>query len=122
MKKYIFGLLLSSMVGFSGCYYDVESELYPKDPNQTCDTLNVGYQARIEPIIKNNCISCHTGSGAGGNVNLDSYQGVKDATLSRNLYGAVSHTTDKPMPQGGNKLPDCDIKAIKKWIENGHPQ
>ncbi|MFC5269742.1 c-type cytochrome [Adhaeribacter terreus] len=122
MKKYIFGFLVSGTFFFSGCYYDVESELYPKDPNQTCDTLNIGYQARIEPIVKNNCVTCHSGSGASGNVSLDSYQGVKDATISRNLYGAISHTSSKPMPQDGNKLPDCDIIAIKKWIDSGHPQ
>lgn len=122
MKNYLFGLLLSGTLLFSGCYYDVESELYPKAPNQACDTLNVGYQARIEPIISSNCLSCHTGTGAGGNVSLENYEAVKQAATSRNLYGTVSHTSDSPMPQGGDKLPDCDIKAIKKWIGSGYPQ
>jgi mono/diheme cytochrome c family protein len=80
--------------------------------------LNVGYQARIEPIIKSNCVACHTGSGASGNVQLDSYQGVKDATINRNLYGAVSHTSAKPMPQGG-KLTDCQVAQIRKWVQLG---
>src|SRR5690349_8128887 len=122
MTKYIMGLLFGGTVLLSGCYYDVESELYPKDPNQTCDTLNIGYQNRIEPIMKSNCVSCHSGSGASGNVSLDTYENVKQATISRNLYGAVAHTSSKPMPQGGNKFPDCDIKAIKKWMEANHPQ
>ena len=116
MTKYLWGMLLGGTLLFSGCYYDVESEIYPKDPAaQTCDTLNVGYQARIEPIMKNNCVSCHSGSGASANVSLDSYENVKQATISRNLYGSVAHTSEKPMPQGG-KLTDCQIAQIKKWV------
>ena len=120
--KYISRFLLAVSCVLSGCYYDVESELYPKDPNQTCDTLNVSYQARIEPIIRTNCYACHSGNAvAGGNIMLEGYANLKNVDGAR-LYGAVSHTSGSPMPKGGNKLPDCDISAIKKWIDSGKPQ
>ena len=120
--KYIFGLLLGGSLFLSGCYYDVENELYPKDPNQTCDTLNVSYAVRIEPIISTNCYVCHAGNAiAGGNIMLEGYENLKNVDGAR-LYGAISHTSGSPMPKGGNKLPDCDIAAIKKWIDSGKPQ
>ena len=120
--KYIFGLLLGGSLFLSGCYYEVETELYPQDPNQTCDTLNVSYAARIEPIISTNCYVCHAGNAiAGGNIMLEGYENLKNVDGAR-LYGAISHTSGSPMPKGGNKLPDCDIAAIKKWIDSGKPQ
>ena len=122
MIKYISGLFIASALLFSGCYYDVETELYPKDPTQTCDTLNVNYSTRIEPIIRTNCYVCHAGTAvAGGNIMLEGYTNLKNFDSAR-LYGSVSHTAGSPMPKGGNKLPDCDIAAIKKWIDTGKPQ
>jgi hypothetical protein len=38
------------------------------------------------------------------------------------LMGVISHAVGfKPMPNGGNKLPDCKIIQIRKWIEVGAP-
>ena len=121
--KYISGLLLSGTLLLSGCYYDVETELYPTDPTQTCDTLNVNYTTRIEPIIRTNCYECHAGSAAaGGNIMLEGYTNLKNFDGDQ-LYGAVSHAAGfSPMPKDGNKLSDCDIAAIKKWIDTGKPQ
>jgi hypothetical protein len=122
MTKYISGLLLLGSIFFSGCYYDVESELYPINPAKTCDTVNVSYQARIEPIIRTNCYVCHGGTAvAGGNIMLEGYTNLKNFDGAR-LYGAVSHTSGSQMPKGGTKLPECDIKAIKAWIDTGKPQ
>ena len=124
MHKSIFIFLFLGL-SFSGCYYDVESEIYPADENQTCDTINVGYQARIDPIMKNNCNSCHGGTAESGNyIPLDSYDNLKNFAMNNNnrLLGSIMHTSAFPMPKGMPKLPDCDIKAIRKWIESGYPQ
>lgn len=122
MIKYTLGLLLTGTLFLTGCYYDVESELYPKDPNQTCDTQNVGYAARIEPLIRSNCYTCHAGNAvAGGNIMLEGYENLKNVDGDR-LYKAIAHTGPSPMPKGGSKLPDCDIAVIKKWIDSGKPQ
>ena len=122
--KYISGFLQAGAFLFSGCQYDVESELYPKDPNQTCDTLNVNYATRIEPIIRANCYdNCHAGAAVGGgNIMLEGYTNLANVDGAR-LYGAISHDPNySQMPKGGNKLPDCDIVAIKKWLDTGKPQ
>lgn len=120
MKKYILGFLLSGTCLLSGCYYDVEDELYPVDPNQTCDTQNVKYTTRVEPIIKAKCYTCHAGTAAaGGNIMLEGYTNLKNVDGAR-LYGAISHTAGySEMPKGGTKLSDCDIKAIKSWLDTG---
>ena len=119
MIKYISGILLTGSLLLSGCYYDVETELYPA---QTCDNPDVAYATRIEPIINANCYGCHAGSAElGGNIMLEGYTNLANVDGAR-LYGAVSHTSLFPMPKGGTKLPDCDIAAIKKWIDTGKPQ
>lgn len=112
------GLLLSS------CYYDVESELYPPSTATTCDTVNVTYSGQVQPVIESNCYTCHSNAAAaaaGGNVMLEGYANLQRVASEGRLYRAISHTGPSPMPKGGNKLPDCDIRVIKKWIDNGIP-
>lgn len=88
-----------------------------------CDTLNVTYTSTISSILQNNCNGCHSGASPSGNIDLSTYNGVKTVALNGRLYGSVSFTTGyKAMPQSGNKLPDCQIIAIDKWIKAGAPQ
>jgi hypothetical protein len=106
---------------FSSCYYDVESELYPNKP--ACDTLNVTYKLTIKPILeRNNCLNCHnTGLNSGG-VNLDNYSSLAPTIASGKLLSSVNHDGKaSKMPQGGAKIPDCDLKKIEIWIKNGAP-
>lgn len=43
--------------------------------------------------------------------------------LNGKLYGSIAHTTGfAAMPQSGNKLSDCQIAQVKKWIDAGAPQ
>lgn len=124
MKYLIISILTLTGLSLTGCYYDVESELYPKDPNAaTCDTLNTTYTAKILPIIQTNCYICHSGTAvAGGNVMLEGYTNLQKVAADGRLYKAVSHAPGvSAMPKGGNKLSDCDIKVIKTWIDNGIP-
>ena len=42
------------------------------------------------------------------------------AAISGKLYGALSWSNGfMAMPQGGSKLPDCNINKIKSWIDAG---
>jgi len=62
-------LVMSIMVlGFTGCYYDNEEELYPQAPE--CDTLNVTYSATIALIMETNCNDCHGGASPNANYKL----------------------------------------------------
>lgn len=115
----IFSLVL--IMSWSSCYYDKEEELYP--PVTQCDTSGVGYQATIVPLMKSYCNACHNSSSPSGGIATDNYQGLKVIALNGKLYGSIAHLSGySPMPKGGNKLSDCDIKKVKVWIDAGSPE
>ncbi|RMG59602.1 MAG: cytochrome c [Bacteroidetes bacterium] len=120
--------LLSLLLMLSACYYDNEQELYPcdYDPSQCeglidpCDTENVGYASFVQPLLAQHCIVCHQGAAASANIRLDSYAAVKTYVDNGRLFGAMNHEPGyEAMPQGGNKLPDCDLAKLKAWIDAG---
>jgi hypothetical protein len=106
----------------SSCYYDIDEQLYPGNGN--CDTTAaVNYSSSVKIILtNNNCMGCHSGAGASGGIKLDTYAGVSAVAQNGKLYGSVARLPGySPMPQGGNKMSNCDIIKIKKWIDNGSP-
>ena len=122
LKRLPNSLILVTLLGllFSGCYYDVEEELYPT--NGVCDTTNVTYSSTIAPILNSSCNSCHSGSAPSGNIDLSNYSNVKLQADNGALYGSMSHDPNwSQMPQGGNKLDDCTLQKVKVWIDKGVP-
>ena len=111
-----FVLIVSLM---QGCYYDVESELYP---NLACDSTNVGFAGRIQPLIENQCESCHSGASPSGGLLLVGHEAISDAALSGSLFERISLEEGNPllMPPSG-ALGACDIAAIGQWIDDGAP-
>lgn len=84
----------------------------------SCDTSSVTYAASILPIIQNKCLGCHSGSSPSGGHNFSTHAGV--AAVKSRLFGAVNHLSGyKAMPQGGSKLPDCEIRKIRIWVDAG---
>ena len=89
---------------------------------KTCDTTNFTYKKRIDDIMQTFCKGCHNASTASGGVNLADYTGVVNSIAGNKLLGSVQHISGlSPMPKNGNKLNDCDIIAIRNWIESGNP-
>jgi hypothetical protein len=85
-----------------------------------CDTLNVTYSGKIRSILDGKCVGCHNPSLLNGGVNLANYSGVQTVALNGRLYGAVSHSPGfKPMPYNSNALPQCEVDAIRIWINAG---
>jgi len=104
----------------TGCYYDVEEELYPA--TVSCDTSNVTYSLTVKPIIDDNCIVCHSQASQQGSVVLETYNDIQVYASSGQLLGAIKHESGfSPMPQGGAKLSDCNILKIEKWVSSGIP-
>lgn len=118
--------LLVCMISLTSCYYDNEEDLYPGD-GQPCDTTNVTFSGTVFPVISANCTSCHSGAVPQGNISLVNYATISaqakiDPGNAGSLYGAISHNPgNSPMPKNGNKLTDCTIMQIKKWIDEGTP-
>lgn len=105
----------------SSCYYDKEELLYPDSVNGPCtDTTASSYSQKIVPILQQYCYSCHSGGFPSGNILMGSYTNDKVIAQNGKLYGSVSHASGySPMPQSGGKLSNCQLGAIKKWIDGG---
>ena len=85
-----------------------------------CDTNKFAFAADIQPIMDKYCKGCHSGTSAPLGIVLDSYSGVVAAANSGRLIGVIKHEAGfAPMPQGGNKLSDCEVIKIEKWIGSG---
>lgn len=120
MKAFVACIILCCAF-LSGCYYDTKENLYPS--LQTCsDTTNVTYTSKIAPILSSYCTSCHTVSTPNGNVQLETYAGVKAVVNNGKLMGSIKHDGSAiPMPQSGGKLDDCKIAVFTKWVNAGAP-
>lgn len=106
--------------GISGCYYDKEQLLYPGLGN--CDTAAVKYSTTITRILNASCNSCHGGNFSPAGVKLGTYADTRVQALNGRLYGSISHSSGyEPMPLYAPMLSECNIQAIKKWIDDGAP-
>lgn len=121
MKKKLLILIpfLACVLLSTGCYYDVEEELY----GGPCDTSNVTYSGTITGIINRyGCLSCHSGPQPAAPFRLETYADVQAKVLDNRLMGAITHANGfAPMPQGAPKMSDCDINKVKAWIDRGAP-
>ncbi|NTW25939.1 MAG: cytochrome c [Lentimicrobium sp.] len=122
--------LLTRIAGFvfitlmvTSCYYDNEEYLYPELPGGECDTTGVTYSGVVSPLMASNCNGCHSPAAPSGGVVTSTYEGLKTAVNNGSFRKAINHETGaSPMPKNGNKLPDCDLKKIDAWINQGAPQ
>jgi hypothetical protein len=96
---------------------------------------NVSFKADIQSVLDRNCSSCHSGNGDGVkasgfvvDTHADVMRGTKFGPVvvaghaeSSSLYRLVAGKVDRTirMPHGEEKLPDADVAAIKKWIDQG---
>jgi mono/diheme cytochrome c family protein len=118
------GVLLVGIILYSltSCYYDKRDLISPPSLSTTsCDTVNVTYTNQVKSVLSGACTGCHQGGGGSGGVVLDTYTGIQACGTAR-LLGSIKHQSPySAMPQGGTKLPDCQIAVIEKWIQNGAP-
>jgi hypothetical protein len=109
------------------CYYDNLEELNPKDTTstKTCDTASaITFTNHIKPVFDNYCTSCHSGSAPSGGINLTNYTDAKAVGASGKLIGSVIWDgSASPMPKGASqRIPDCNIEQIKKWVRTNYAQ
>lgn len=101
----------------ASCSYDKELLTVPCVVDDV-----VSFSTKVAPVVQSNCFSCHNNNFSLGNVVLEGYDNVKKVAVSGKLSGVINHAAGfSPMPKGGNKLDDCTIATIKKWIDNGTP-
>lgn len=85
-----------------------------------CDTTQFTFAGTIQPLINLNCKGCHNSTVINGGVRLDTYEFVAAVAQDGRLLGTISHANGyAKMPYNGNKLDDCKITQVRKWIESG---
>lgn len=116
-------ILLAAMflTGTQSCYYDKSELLYPS----SCDTTTITYTQTVKPVLNAYCLSCHGANvynTLGGSINLDSHANIVLAVENGNFLKAIRHEAGaSPMPKSQQKMPDCQITQIEKWILSGAP-
>ena len=92
------------------------------DSSSTCNTSNVTFSATIAPILQTYCNGCHGGASPQGNINYNTYAGVKATVTNGKLMGSIQRLSGySAMPQNANKLSTCKISTIQAWIDAGAP-
>jgi hypothetical protein len=135
MKKNILFLFVIS-AALSGCYYDNVEELNLLSSDRACydtsATVALNYNSNVKWIIEGSCgtigaqgNSCH-GSNTSASFPLTTYTEIKNCinNPTRKFLSSIKQTPDAnyPMPKGGGKLTDCQIKVIENWINQGMPE
>ena len=114
-------LVLTASIILNSCYYDNEAELY-QFTTINCDTNNVIYTGTIAPILQSNCNSCHSQTTASGGIITVGYNNLIIVVNNGKFLGSVSHLAGFSfMPKNGQKLSDCNLAKIRKWINLGAP-
>ncbi len=113
-------ILLFGFIQLSGCYYDVEDELYA---DIDCITNNVSYKGTIVPILNRHCVACHNEkNNTGGGINLDSHSEVLIYVNNTKLIASVKFQSGvSPMPPTGQQISRCEIERLENWILAGAP-
>lgn len=92
------------------------------DSGTACNTENISFANHVLPLLQNRCIGCHSAANSSGGVNLSAHAGVTAAASGGRLVGVINHAQGfLPMPQGGQKLSQCDIDKITAWVQAGTP-
>jgi hypothetical protein len=90
----------------------------------------VSFSKDIQPILEQNCWSCHGASMQSSRLNLSTLEGalrggargsaiVPGQAEDSRLYRMVAGLDKPAMPLAGSKLTDAQIAAIKNWIDQG---
>lgn len=87
----------------------------------SCDT-NFTFNARIQPLMNKWCVGCHSTVNAGGGYDFSNYNGVVAALNANRLMGSIEHKSGFiEMPKSSGKLTECDLNAVRNWVNAGHP-
>lgn len=116
---------IAAIIGFFGFFgactnNKIEPVIDKKVSTPVCDTTNITYSAKISPIFTTSCFGCHDQSDQ--NFAMQPFSVLKNNITSKKsvFLASINHASGaSKMPKNGNKLADCDIKAISKWIEEG---
>jgi hypothetical protein len=98
-----------------------EGASYTPNCTTACDSTNISFTNGIKPILEDYCIGCHNSMYAAGNDFTDTAQ-IRIDILYGGLLDRIKHQgTGSPMPTNIDKMRDCNISQISRWIAAGAP-
>jgi hypothetical protein len=81
-----------------------------------CDTANITYTGKIQPILQDNCLGCHNNT----KPFMNTYDEVKAQISNGKFMCAINHGVGcQPMPRNANMLSPCKLRIIQKWVDAG---
>jgi len=110
-------LAVLTLITPTACYYDNEVEQYG---TTVCDTVALSYSIHIHPIIKANCVSCHTPGGQQSSSPMNTFEQVKPYATSREIVQRIRGDGQPLMPPAG-AMSSCDQEKIAAWVNAGSP-
>ena len=98
------------------------------------EAFQISYTEHVEPILSNNCVSCHGVDYLDGGLDLTTYEGVmgegdKSGPLviphdpdASPLVQYIRGELQPQMPRNEPPLSDDDLHVIRMWIAAGAPE
>ncbi|MEP3478686.1 MAG: c-type cytochrome domain-containing protein [Fuerstiella sp.] len=95
--------------------------------------LPVSFEQHVAPILKDNCLSCHSGNNARAGLRLDTFAAIRVGNQAKPfivpraparslLYARVStQNAQLRMPKNQPALDVADAETIGRWILQGAP-
>jgi hypothetical protein len=113
-------LVVLPIISLQSCVNNNEEDLYGIKP---CDTSNITWESKIGAIMQQNCVMCHGPDVAARGVRHDTYEAEMIVVNDGRLRGVVNHLPGySKMPKDRGKLPECELKLINIWLDNGAPE
>lgn len=113
-------LIVLPIASSQSCVSNSEEELYGITQ---CDTENVTWESKIRAILQQNCVMCHGPVVSYRGVRHDTYESEMIVVNDGRLRGVVNHLPGySKMPKDRGKLPECELKLINIWLDNGAPE
>lgn len=114
-SRRFFSLLTISMLFLiSGCYYDVEEELYAG-----CNSSGATYTNTVVPMLQSNgCLGCHSAPASGGaGIILDNYNSLVSVVQDNNRF--ITGADRMPPGSSTGVLTECDMSKLRAWVNAG---
>jgi hypothetical protein len=91
----------------------------------SCDTNRImSYNTDIKPLINTNCAgsACHSATTQAGSISYATYASSLPSINNGKFMGSINHLSGfSAMPKSANKLSNCNIAKIQKWVNAGAP-
>jgi hypothetical protein len=107
------------LVAIGSLMMSCESDTYGEISGLAVD--NPTYDANVQKIIQDNCLSCHSVYTDNELPNLEGYDNVKDAAQNGLLLSEIAAPYGQGMPEDG-RMPQVLINTITAWADQGFVQ